>query len=67
MSRAHVTQVLRLLAMAPEAKTMVLALGDSLQGSSFGVHTLRHLCNLSADEQQRRIKKHVEFVLVQVE
>ena len=53
--------------MAPEAKTMALALGDSLLGSSFGVHTLRRLCNLSADEQQRRIKKHVEFVLVQVE
>ena len=53
--------------MAPEAKTMALALGDSLQGSSFGVHTLRRLCNLSADEQQRRIKKPVEFVLVQVE
>lgn len=60
-SRAHVTQVLLLLTMALEAKDMVLAFGDPLQGRFLGVHTLRRLCNLSADEPQRRIKEMLNF------
>lgn len=53
MSRAHVTEVRLLLTMGPEAKDMVLALGDPLQGSALPVHTLQRLCNLSAEEPQR--------------
>ena len=39
--------------MGPEAKDMVLALGDPLQGSALPVHTLQRLRNLSAEEPQR--------------
>ena len=61
VSRAHYTQVLLLLTMALEAKDMVLAFGDHLQGRFLGVHALRRLCNLSADEPQRRIKDMLNF------
>ena len=52
---AHVTQVLRLLAMALHVKATVLAFGDPIQGRSIGVHT--PLCYLSGKEQQRRLKE----------
>ena len=55
--KSSVTQVLLLLTMAPEDKDMVLAPGDPLQGRFWGVHTLRRLCNLYAEEPQRRSKK----------
>jgi len=57
VSRAHVTQVLRLLNMAPQVKATILALGDPIQGKFIGLHTLRPLCNLSAREQQRKLKE----------
>ena len=57
VSRAHVTQVLRLLTMAPQVKATVLALGDPIEGRSIGIHTLRPLCNLSAKEQLRKLKE----------
>ena len=53
VSRAHVTQVLRLLTLAPQVKETVLALGDPIQGRIVGAHALRPLCKLSAKEQRQ--------------
>ena len=55
VSRAHVTQVLRLLRMAPGAKETVLALGDPIEGRVVGVHTLRSISKLSVEEQEHQI------------
>ena len=55
VSRAHVTQVLRLLRMAPGAKEVVIAMGDPIQGRIVGAHTLRSMAGLPAEEQERRI------------
>lgn len=57
VSRAHVTQVLRLLCIAPEAKEAIVALGDSMEGRIVGGHTLRSLAKLSAEGQQREITR----------
>ena len=55
VSRAHVTQVLRLLLLAPQAKEAVLALGDPIKGRVVGAHTLRSLAKLPDDQQERGI------------
>ena len=57
VSRAYVTQVLGLLSMDPQVKATILALGDPINGRSIGMHTLRPLNNLSAKEQQRKLKE----------
>jgi len=51
-----VTQVLRLLRIAPRAKKAVLALGDPIEGRIVGAHTLRSLVKLSVEEQERRVE-----------
>ena len=43
VSRAHVTQVLGLLQLAPDLQDVVAALGDPINGKGCGVHTLRSL------------------------
>ena len=60
VSRAHVTQVLRLLDVAPSAKELIVALGDPIEGRIVGVHTLRSLAGLPAEEQERRVYRIIE-------
>ena len=55
VSRAHVTQILRLLDLAPGARDAVMALGDPMEGRIVGGHTLRSLATLPAEEQKRRV------------
>ena len=57
ITRAHVTQVLSLLDLAPAAKSLILSLGDPLEGKGVGIHTLRSLLHLSVDEQISKIKE----------
>ena len=57
VTRAHVTQVLSLLHLAPEAKSLILSLGDPIKGRSVGIHTLRSLLDLPVEKQINRIKE----------
>ena len=57
VTRAHVTQVLDLRRLAPEAQDMALAFGDLLNGKRLGVHALRSLANLPAEQQVRKIEE----------
>ena len=57
VTRAHVTHVLSLLHLAPDARSLILGLGDPIQGKGFGIHTLRILLRLPADEQISWIKE----------
>ena len=55
VSRAQVTQVLRLLQMAPSVFDKVMELEDPLDGVVLGAHTLRSLPGLSEAEQEARL------------
>ncbi len=55
VTRAHVTQVLRLLSIAPGTKEAILALGDPMDGLILGAHTLRSIARLPAWEQEQRV------------
>ena len=55
VTRAHVTQVLSLLDLAPDARALILDMGDPLQGEGLGIHNLRSLLGLPADEQIARV------------
>ena len=57
VTRAHVTHVLSLLHLAPDARSLILGLGDPIQGKGFGIHTLRIRLRLPADEQISWIKE----------
>ena len=57
VSRAYVTQVLRLLCLAPKVREAVLALGDPMEGRIVAAHSLRYLAKLSAEGQQREIAR----------
>lgn len=59
VSRARVTQVLRLLDLAPEVVAFVAALGDPLPRPVISERTLRPLLNLPAKEQQNIRKKGI--------
>ncbi len=59
VSRAHVTQVLRLLRMAPRAKEAVLDLGDPVNGRVVGAHTLRSIARLPIEEQERLVREAI--------
>ena len=59
VSRAHGTQVLRLLELDPRAREAILPLGDPTERRIVGVHTLRSLTKLPAEEQARRIEEFV--------
>jgi hypothetical protein len=56
ISRARVTQVFRLLNLAPEALNAIVALGDPLPSRILTERRLRSVINLSAEEQVHRIK-----------
>ncbi len=55
VSRARVTQVLRLLNLAPEVLKAIAALGDPLPSPIVTERRLRPIVNLPADEQRRRV------------
>ena len=59
VSRAHVTQVLGLLHLAPQAKIAILALGDPIEGKVLGAHSLRLLTKLPAQDQERRVSEMI--------
>ena len=59
VTRDHVTQVLSLLRLAPEMRSSILSLGDPIKGNGFGIHTLRSLLRLPADEQISWIKERI--------
>ncbi|MBI4311119.1 MAG: hypothetical protein HY681_04990 [Chloroflexi bacterium] len=55
VSRAYVSQTLRLLHMSPEAQQTILAWGDPVAGRHVGLHTLRALASLPLVEQERKV------------
>ena len=55
VSRAHVTQILRLVDLAPQVKGRVLSLGDPTEGHILGAHTLSSLTKLPVEEQVRLV------------
>ena len=57
VTRTHVRNVLGLLHLAPDARSLILTLGDPIEGNGFGIHTLRSLLRLPVDEQISRIKE----------
>ena len=52
VSRARVTQVLRLLALTPSVLEAVADLGDPLPGSGVTEHALRRLVKRTPEEQE---------------
>jgi len=54
VSRARVTQVLRVLKLAPEVLEALAALGDPLASPIVTERSLRPIVNLPAGEQRRR-------------
>ena len=54
---AYVTQVLSLLLLVPEVKSLVLSFGDPMRAKGIGIHRLRSLLRLPAEEQIRWIKQ----------
>ena len=57
ITRAHVTQVLSLLHLAPEVRSLILSLGDPIKENGLGISTLRSLLHLLVDEQISWIKE----------
>ena len=60
VSRAHVSQAVRLLRLAPGVREAILALSDPIEGRAVGGHTLRSLTRLSAEEQECRVLRIVK-------
>ena len=56
VSRARVTQVLRLLRLNSRVLESLVALGDPLPGRAICERVLRPLVNLPVDEQEVRIR-----------
>ncbi|MGQ9628669.1 MAG: hypothetical protein ACUVV0_17415 [Anaerolineae bacterium] len=56
VSRARVTQMLRLLNLAPEVLKAIAALGDPLPSPIVTERRLRPIVNLPAEEQKRKAK-----------
>ncbi len=57
VSSAYVSRVLGLLHLTPDARSLILTLGDPIEGNGFGIHTLRSLLHCSVDEQINWIKE----------
>ena len=55
VSRARVSQVLRLLQLSPEVVNAIADLGDSLPGRIVTERSLRPMANLPAEEQESRM------------
>jgi transcriptional regulator with XRE-family HTH domain len=56
VSRARVTQVLRIFNLAPEVLKAIAALGDPLPSPIVTERRLRPIVNLPAEEQRRRVE-----------
>ena len=56
VSRARVTQIFRLLTLAPEVVETIAALGDPLTSPIMTERKLRHILKLPKAEQTRRLK-----------
>ena len=59
VTRAHVTQVLRLLQLAPDVEALVLSLGDPMEGNVIGAHTLRSFVTSPPDVQIGVIRRRI--------
>ena len=58
VSRAHVTQILSLLSLAPKIQDIILALGDPIYyGQGWGIRTLRSLGRLPTELQSLRLEE----------
>ena len=57
VSRVRVTQILRLLRLAPEVLEKIAGLGDPLTARTVTERKLRPLVNLPEGEQKKRIQK----------
>ena len=55
VSRARVTQVLKLLTLAPDVQRILAALGDPLPSPTVTERMLRPFVNIPEDEQRRRV------------
>lgn len=58
ITRAHVTQVLSLLHLAPDVKSLILSRGDPIGEKGLGIRTLRSLLHLPVDKQINWIKEY---------
>ncbi len=56
VSRAHVTQVLSLLSLAPEVQCTILALGDPIERQGLGIRALRALGRLPTNLHRVRLE-----------
>ena len=57
VTRAHVTQVLSLLHLAPDVESLILSRGDPIGEKGLGIRTLRSLLHLPVDKQINWIKE----------
>ncbi len=53
VSSAYVSRVLGLLHLAPDARSLTQTIGDPIKGNGLGIHTLRSLLHLPAQDRQR--------------
>ena len=56
ITSAHVTQVLSLLLLSPEARDATMSLGDPISGNGLGIRALRSLLSLPAERQVSRVE-----------
>ena len=61
MTRARVTQVLKLLELAPEVLDFIVALGNPLPRPVISERMLRPVLNLPAKEQRYAVKDILEI------
>ena len=59
VSRAHVTQVLRMLHLASQVREALLVLGDPMLNRIKGAHSLRSLAMFPVEEKATRIEELV--------
>jgi hypothetical protein len=63
ISRARVTQILRLLKLAPEVQKVVAALGDPLPSPIITERRLRSVINLPVKEQKGKVEEILRAAL----
>lgn len=63
VTRAHVTQTLRLLQLAPSVQQTLLDLGDPIVGRQLGMHALRSMARKSLTEQEWKVSDLVASLL----
>ncbi|MHB1131057.1 MAG: hypothetical protein ACYC4L_01580, partial [Chloroflexota bacterium] len=62
VSRARISQVLRLLDLAPETKDVIARLGDPLPSHILGERALRSLHKLPAEQQTSAVRNLIAGV-----